>query len=829
MGSDLMMQDIPPPPPGFTIVGGGGAPPPTAPARQAPAPRAQSRQYAGPLPTEPEAVFPALVAQESGGRAGVLGPQTRYGRAEGRTQMLPATAQEMAQRLGVPWRPEMMRGQSPEAAAYQDRLGLEYLRQGYEQTGNMRDALRYYHGGPDRDLWGPKTQAYSEEVLARLGQGGGALSSAAPQSAAAPPPPPPGFEIVASPLDDLNIHRPENVDMAAASALGDRGYTGPGSSETNPLEVTADTPRETLMGLTKGMWIKTPEGVRQLSGDAYVNANAGDSAAETRIGQNAVLREENLADQSRAFAMAAAEQVPFLDEAIKGAAGAISGRGYSDVSESWNAAEGIDNQVNRDQRVAGGIAGAAGMMVAPGVGQAGSFIRAGATPLAQTARAATVGGATGGLFGAASADGGLEERAVGGLLGAAVGAPTAGLLDAGGQRAIQGAANRFAAGPSPQRRLSRQGVDLTPGQAAGGILRRVEDGLTSVPILGDAIRGAQRRGLGTFDNVATNTAIEPIGVNLADTAGRAGVRSADDAISNAYTQALQGTNYAFDAPATAALTQVRRPDRITADMRRNLNAILDSTLEPLNAGPVTGQVWKEVDSQLASAIRAADRGSASAPEQRILRDRLQEAREAVGGAMERANPNAYAAVRNADRASAQYRLVRKASADVASAGRGGDASPATLNRAVVAAGGERQAARGESLLQDLTDDAMAVMPSTVPDSGTPFRGLLSLGALGGGAATVGADAGLLAMGIGGLGAASTLYGPTVQRAFNAIYRATDRQTADSALGELQRAAARNPALQSHYEAAARHVRETFGRPSQEPAPASTGLLSPTGR
>lgn len=632
-----------------------------------------------------------------------------------------------------------------------------------------------------------------------------------------------------SPLDDLSIHRPESVDMQAAAALGERAYVGPGSSRDNPLPVTADTPRDVLTGLKKGMWISTPDGVRQLSGDAYINENAGGGAAETRIGQNAVLREENPGDQSRAFAMAAAEQIPFLDEAAVGAAGLISGRGYSDVRDSYRALQGIDNQVNRSQRIAGGLTGAGAMMLAPGVGQAGSFIRSGATGLQQTARAAAVGGGAGALFGAANTDGGLEDRAAGGLLGAGVGAATGGLLDAGGQRAIAGAARRFAEGPSPQRRLSRLGVDLTPGQVAGGVLRRVEDGLTSVPILGDAIRGAQRRGLGTFDRGATNIALEPIGVNLADTAGRAGVRTADDAISAAYTQALDGTTYALDEGATTALDRVRRTARITPDMRRNLSAVLDNILEPLQAGPVTGQAWKEADSQLAAAIRSADRGSASAPEQRILRDRLQEAREALGGAMERANPDAYTAVRAADRASAQYRLVRKASADVGSAARGGDASPQTLNRAVISAGGERRAARGESLLQDYTDDAMGVLPSTVPDSGTALRGLLSLGGIGGGATAVGANPVVVGGSIGALGLLSTAYGQTGQRIFNAIYRSTDRQAARSALGELQQMAAQNPALQGQYEAAARHVLEFFENPSQAPVPEATGLLSPTGQ
>lgn len=115
-------------------------------------------------------LFPHLVQQESGGQAGILGPQTRYGQAQGRTQMLPATARQMAERIGVPWRPEMMTGRTEEAASYQDRLGMEYLREGFSRTGNARDALRYYHGGPDRGIWGRNTNRYADEVLARAGE-----------------------------------------------------------------------------------------------------------------------------------------------------------------------------------------------------------------------------------------------------------------------------------------------------------------------------------------------------------------------------------------------------------------------------------------------------------------------------------------------------------------------------------------------------------------------------------------------------------------------------------------------------------------------------------
>lgn len=113
--------------------------------------------------------MPRLIKQESGGRAGVLGPPTKYGRAEGMTQMLPATAQATAKRIGVAWQPELMRGNTPEAAAYQEQLGRAYLQEGIEKTGDLKGGLKYYHGGPDTKQWGPKTNGYADAISADLG------------------------------------------------------------------------------------------------------------------------------------------------------------------------------------------------------------------------------------------------------------------------------------------------------------------------------------------------------------------------------------------------------------------------------------------------------------------------------------------------------------------------------------------------------------------------------------------------------------------------------------------------------------------------------------
>lgn len=124
-------------------------------------------------------IFEALIMQESSGRPGVQGPPTRYGRAQGLTQVLPSTGQAMARRLGVPWRPDLMTGTSSEAADYQRRIGRAYFDEAWDRSDeDPREALMYYHGGPK--LRGPNTRAYPDQVLRRIPPHEEALAHPAP-------------------------------------------------------------------------------------------------------------------------------------------------------------------------------------------------------------------------------------------------------------------------------------------------------------------------------------------------------------------------------------------------------------------------------------------------------------------------------------------------------------------------------------------------------------------------------------------------------------------------------------------------------------------------
>ncbi len=83
-------------------------------------------------------------------------------------QVLPETAREMSGKLGVPYRPDLLTAKNDAGATYQRMIGGAYLKEGMQKTGNLRDALHYYHGGPNRKLWGPKTRGYANSILARI-------------------------------------------------------------------------------------------------------------------------------------------------------------------------------------------------------------------------------------------------------------------------------------------------------------------------------------------------------------------------------------------------------------------------------------------------------------------------------------------------------------------------------------------------------------------------------------------------------------------------------------------------------------------------------------
>lgn len=109
----------------------------------------------------------AIIGQESGGRYGV--PNAEGSGAMGIGQVMPETARTLAGRAGLPYRPDLMGGNTPEARQYQDTITDAAVKEAWQAGGgDLRKAAMYYHGGSDSNKWGPKTQRYGDEVIGRM-------------------------------------------------------------------------------------------------------------------------------------------------------------------------------------------------------------------------------------------------------------------------------------------------------------------------------------------------------------------------------------------------------------------------------------------------------------------------------------------------------------------------------------------------------------------------------------------------------------------------------------------------------------------------------------
>ena len=347
------------------------------------------------------------------------------------------------------------------------------------------------------------------------------------------------------------------------------------------------------------------------------------------------------------------------------------------------------------------------------------------------------------------------------LLGAGAGA-TGGALSYGAGRLLQG---RQAPSARPEAvALSEAGVSLTPGQIAGGYGQRIEEGLGSIPIVGAQIRGQQAEGVASFNRAVANRVLEPLGQRVDDAApvGRELVDEVYKRIGGAYNAVLPRIQaFGPDQQLYQDFTQAFQ-SATTKGAQENFVSIINNKIAPrIKGGVIDGSTWKSIDEELGFQVRRYLRSSD--PSDQNLGEALAEAQSAFRGLLSRSNPQIAPEVQAADRAYAQYiRMERAASSTGA---REGVFTPLQFNQAVaMTSGGPRRAqyARGDALLQDLSDPASVIMPRTLPDSGTTERALIA-GALLGGPSALGLGPGAVATGIG----ASALYFDPVQRLLQA--------------------------------------------------------------
>lgn len=460
----------------------------------------------------------------------------------------------------------------------------------------------------------------------------------------------------------------------------------------------------------------------------------------------------------------------------------------------------------------------AGGAVAPGMIPAGGYIAGGATGGARAGRAAAVGAGVGGATGFGNAEGSLVERLAPTIEGAGIGA----LTGAVGQRVV----DRFARGAAgadttAARQLSREGVQLTPGQmlqeapVVGGVIRATEDRMAGFPIVGDFIQASRRRGIETANLAAVNRALSPLGqtVPAKIEPGYEAVEYAQDQLGKAYADVLSRVNVTVDQPLQTGIAQVLAdaPASMGQARAEQLAEILSSRVMR-NVDPATGAIagdeFKRIETVLGQQQRELSR--ALDGDQRALGQALGDIRSEFRDALARQNPVEAPRLQQINTGYANLVRVEDAAGATGSIAREGVFTPAQLAAAVRRNTGSRsQRGSGEGLMRDLATNMGEVLPSTVPDSGTAGRVGLAAGL--GGVSMLKPE---IAIPI--IAASSAPYTKIGQSLINAIYQATDPEQARPALAEMARLAQRNPELQEAYQQAVQHVARLVQPDAQNP-------------
>lgn len=274
--------------------------------------------------------------------------------------------------------------------------------------------------------------------------------------------------------------------------------------------------------------------------------------------------------------------------------------------------------------------------------------------------------------------------------------------------------------------LRAEGIRPTIGQTAGGMANRVEEKLTSVPVVGDAIASARRGAADDLNRAAFNRALAPINQQLPrNLSGREAVQFTEEAIGTGYDRLLPRLRVQADRQFATDLGTLRQSVR-TAAMDPNAASMFDRILRNdvlskfQGQTAMTGETFKRVESDLSQQIGRLQQSTDA--DQRLVADALNEVRDQMRQMLVRANPNHAQELGALNTAWANFKRVQRASSALGA--EEGIFSPAQLQNAVKALDRSKDKgafARGSALMQDLSDPAKAVLGSKVPDSGTPGR------------------------------------------------------------------------------------------------------------
>jgi len=315
--------------------------------------------------------------------------------------------------------------------------------------------------------------------------------------------------------------------------------------------------------------------------------------------------------------------------------------------------------------------------------------------------------------------------------------------------------------------LMNEGITPTTGQILGGSAKRLEEGLSSVPFVGDFIKNAQVRAVEDLNKAAFNRALKPIGKELPkDVTGREAVKFTGDTLGDAYEKLLPKMTVKADTTFNTELSNLKQAVDSGAinDASKNFfNKWIDTNVfnKFQGQGAITGETLKGIHSDFRNKIN--ELSASTNNDERVIAGALKEAQDQFRQLVTRSNPQNAAELKAIDTGYANYKRVQNAASKVGA--EEGVFSPAQLQNAVRATDKSKDKAKfakGEALMQDLSESGKTVLGNKVPDSGTPYRTMAAMLASGG--AGLSGYPGIAA----GLAAAPVMYSTAGQKMMAAL-------------------------------------------------------------
>lgn len=396
---------------------------------------------------------------------------------------------------------------------------------------------------------------------------------------------------------------------------------------------------------------------------------------------------------------------------------------------------GVDQQVReaeakyQDRRKSNGDTGFDWMRLGGNIASPANMALAAAMPAAAATTAARVG--IGALGGAASSalqpvssgdftSEKLKQMGVGAIGGGLVPAVAAGIGRVISPKASTNEAVQL---------LRSEGVRPTLGQTAGGTINKIEERAMSLPFVGDSIASARRRAENEMNAAVANRALAPIKQKLPEgVAGREAVSYVKTALGDAYDDLLPKLTAKADQQFMTEVGSLRKmvstgsiDPRAAASFDRILKADVLGKFK--GQGAMTGQTLKQVESDLSAQISRL--GQSTDADQRLVGDALKEVQSSIRSMLQRSNPQQAETLSKINQGYANFKRMERAASYVGA--EDGAFSSANLQSAVKALDRSKDKggfARGDALMQDLSDASKSVLGNRVPNSGTADRLML---------------------------------------------------------------------------------------------------------